>query len=279
MRVFLLNCFLIFQFSFLLGQSTLFISPGSYNLESYKTIEQIYAPPHGFNRLKVNKNSFAAYLRDLPVLKDSINVLDFKNRIWIKSSDSTLAGVVPIDISGKRLWQCMDILIRMHADYLDKSDYINMNYPLPDGTMLSWQEWQKGIRPVFKGTRFNKILNSKYDSSPRSFSRYLNTIFEYSGTQSFWHYYPDIDLKDIIPGDFIVKKGKKGHAVLIVDIAVNEVGDKVALIGQGDTPACQFYLLKQTDGNLWFNIDLTKSHPDLPIKKEMYWSGLRRFPN
>jgi len=274
-----LCCFLIFNISLVFGQNDLFISPETYNLRVYPTIEKAFSVPAGYKRTGVKQNSFAAYIRNLPVLKDSIDVLDFRKRIWKKSEDSTLAAVVPVNILGQRLWQCMDILIRFHIDYLFKNRSAWINYPLPDGTMLSWYEWKDGIRPVFRGMHFSKLLKAKKDDSHSNFNKYLNTIFEYSGTQSFWHYYPDIDLKDIQPADFIVKKGRNGHAVLIVDIAENQSGEKVALIGQGDTPACQFYLLKQSDGNPWFPIDPKSAAPALPIKKKMQWEGLRRFPN
>lgn len=277
MRTFYFSSILLFNFIFHAGQSILFLPPANYKLSGYQIIEQAFLPPQGFDRINVPENSFAAYLRTLPIVKDSINVLDFQNRIRVKSSDSTLAGVVPVDISGKRLWQCMDIIIRLHVDYLMQAEDPNIIYPLPDGTMLSLKDWQRGIRPVFHGLKFEKILKARADSSANNFERYLNTIFEYSGTQTFWHFYKDIALADISPGDFIVKKGKKSHAVLIVDMAENNLHEKIVLIGQGDTPACQFYLLKQKNGNPWFKINSDSSFPELPIKKRMNWVGLRRF--
>ena len=78
-------------------------------------------------------------------------------------------------------------------------------------------------------------------------------------------------------GDFIVKKGTKGHVVIIVDLARNKEGNLIALIGQGDTPACQFYLLNYKKDNPWFPINTTNEVLPLPIKKEMRWEGLRRF--
>ena len=64
---------------------------------------------------------------------------------------------------------------------------------------------------------------------------------------------------------------------MIVDLARDKDGKLVALIGQGDTPACQFYLLNFKKGNPWFPIDIKKEILPLPIKKEMRWKGLRRF--
>ena len=116
----------------------------------------------GFTRIKVKQNSFAAYLRSLPVLKGNYNVMDFKGRVWKSYRDSSVAAVVPLNISGQRLWQCMDILLCLNVDYLKQTGKTNVNYPLPDGTPFSWQEWQKGFRPVFKGKSFNKLNNVSF---------------------------------------------------------------------------------------------------------------------
>lgn len=271
-----LSLFLLLSLSSLFSQQKIFLSPGHYNLKKFKTVEQSFKPPEGYRRVKTDPKSFAAYLRNLPVLSDSIPVLDYNGHIRVKKSDSTLAGVIPVDINNRRLWQCMDILQVFHMDYLFGQMRGNeIVYPLPDGTRLSWLEWQQGVRAVFKESNFIKAKNAHPFPNAINYGRYSNMIFEHSGTQTFWHYYMDIDTMEIFPGDFIVKKGKKGHAVLIVDLASNKRGKKIALIGQGDTPACQFYLLKKSDGNAWFKIE--NDAPGLPIKKKMYWQGLRRF--
>ena len=64
---------------------------------------------------------------------------------------------------------------------------------------------------------------------------------------------------------------------MIVDMAKNTNGDLIALIGQGDTPACEFYLLNYKKENPWFPIDFDVEVLPLPIRKKMSWDGLRRF--
>ncbi len=278
MKIRLLPFLFFLSVNTLFSQNNIFLPPQSYNLDKYTSIKEHFSPPSGFQRVKVDSGSFAAYLRKLPVVPDTNNVLDFKNRIRIKEGDSSLAAIVPIAISGKRLWQCMDILIALKIEYLkNKNRKQQIEFPLPDGTELSWSEWRNGIRVEFKGANFYKNQIAKYDESSKNFTRYLNTIFSYSNTQTFYHNYPQQSFAFLKPGDFITKKGKKGHAVLIVDLAINDQNEKVALIGQGDTPACQFYLLKNKDGSAWFKISPKTNYPDLPIRKKMYWSGLRRF--
>ena len=263
----------------LCAQSSLFLdAAGLFNQQKFQSIETAIQPPPGVVRQSLKNTSFGNYLRQLPLLPDSSNVLDFQNNIRVNHSDSSLARVIAINIKGQRLWQCMDILIRIHVDFLQQQkEPQKINYPLPEGTMLSWPEWQKGIRPFFSGLHFKKKSIAAPDSSSAAFQRYLNKLFEFSGTQTFFYYYPQLELDELQAGDFIVKKGKKGHAVMIVDLALNDQGERIALIGQGDTPACQFYLLKNKDGSPWFQISNTAIYPDLPIRKKMYWSGLRRF--
>jgi len=238
-----------------------------------------FSPPNGFNRVAVEPNSFAAWLHRLPLQKPDSPILDFRGKEFKKSADSTVAAVANLDISGKRLEQCMDILIRFYSDYLiEKDQRDSIKFPLPDGLLLSWEKWRAGCRPHFKGLNFNLLKSAMKDSSAKNFERYLAEVFSYSGSQTFYHHYPSIDLADLRAGDFIVRKSRKGHAVLILDLVQNEQGEKMMMVGQGDTPACQFYILRGKNGSPWFPIKADSQYPTLPINKKMYWRGLRRFP-
>jgi hypothetical protein len=256
----------------------IFLLPSEYHLEKYQSIAEYIPTPDGYKRVAVGQNSFATFLRNLPVVSDSFDVLEFRNKIKVAANDSALAGIIPVNIKNKRLWQCMDIVLVFYAEYLKSQNKINeIEFPLPDGTLFSWSEWKNGTRPYFKGLNFTKKISAGPDSSQKNFNRYLNRIFEYSGTQTFYFHYPQVNIENIFPGDFIVKKGRKGHAVLIMDMAINSRDEKVIVVGQGDTPACQFYLLRNKQGSPWFKIFDASDYPDLPIRKKMYWSGLRRF--
>lgn len=253
----------------------LFLSPKVYQQNSYKTVNQFYAPPNGFKRLTVLPNSFAAYLRSLPVVNST--TIKLFNGKTLKDSKAQYSGHIPINIKGKRLWQCMDILMVLYTDFLFKQERADsLSFPLPEGTMLRWQDWKMGLRPQFEGLHF--VLKKSAKSNPVTTSSYLNTVFNYSGTQTFYHHYPSVAVKDMQPGDFIVKKGRKGHAVLILDMAQNEKGETVILVAQGDTPARQIAVLKGGDNFVWVKVDEEKTFPLLPISKKMYWKGLRRFP-
>ena len=121
------------------------------------------------------------------------------------------------------------------------------------------------------------VISEKYNSTKNNFNRYLNLVFAESHTQQFYFAFPVIERHKIQVGDFFVKKSIKGHAVMIVDLAQNAKGDLIALIGQGDTPACEFHLLNYKKNNPWIPLDFSREDIPLPINKKMTWDGLRRF--
>jgi hypothetical protein len=172
----------------------------------------------------------------------------------------------------------MDVLLRLYSSYLrEAGQESQIAFPLPDGLQLSWMDWQKGFRPQFKGLHFLLIKGGVPDTSAQNFQTYLNTIYELSGSQTFYHFYPAVPLQNMRIGDFITRGQRRGHAVLIVDMANNAGGEIRIMVGQGDTPACPLYLLKNKNGSPWFRVDSTRAFPALPIHKKMFWKGLRRF--
>jgi len=154
-----------------------------------------------------------------------------------------LAAVVDYDIRGKKLEQCMDIILRFWAEYLfaqQRSDEIA--FCLPVNFLLKWSDWKQGFRPHYQGIRMNLVKNHPPDSSRDCFEKYLWEIFYHSNTQTAYFNYPKVKFEDVQIGDFVIKRRRRGHSVLIVDLAVDSDGNRIALFGQGDTPARQFYL-------------------------------------
>jgi len=244
----------------------------SFRLQDIK-IRQPY-----FKRTESVPGTFAQWLRNLPIKPSGSPVLDYRGLIYKSADDTTVAAVVDWDIRGKRMEQCMDILVRLYAEFLwSNNRKRELIFPLPGGYHLKWLDWQIGMRPFFKGVKVTMKKTAGEDSSRNNFESYLWTIFAESHTQQFYHGFKSIDPRDLQIGDFIVKKGTKSHAVMIVDLIRNDSGEMMALIGHGDTPACQFYLLNYRKNNPWFPIDFKEAKLPLPIRRVMTWDGLRRF--
>jgi len=242
------------------------------------TIGNIELPDTSFNRITVTAQSFGNWLRQQPLQPVGSPVLDYRGREYKKSTDTTVAFVMNIDIRNRRTEQCMDILVRLYSEFLWQSGRMDeANYPLPGGYMLAWPEWRDGWRPFFKGIDVTMKHTAQSDSSFTNFELYLRTVYAESHTQQFYHAYKVIVRDSVAIGDFIVKRGSKSHAVMIVDLAQDNNGNYMALIGHGDTPACQFYLLSYREDQPWFPVDFSEDILPLPIKRKMRWSDLRRF--
>lgn len=235
-------------------------------------------PPPGFSRVAAGPGSFAAWLRALPLLPDSTPVRDYRGRIRHAAGDTTIAAVVDLDITGRRLEQCMDILLRLRAEYLreaGRADAIVL--VLPDGTRLSWPQWRAGMRPVITGGRFPLRRTAGPDSSDAAFHRYLRTIYVHSGTTTFYHHLDPVPPDSLRIGDVVIRTGRPGHAVMIVDLARDGQGNLRGLVAQGDTPARQLHLLARRAGDPWIPLDVTRDPVPLPLRNPLRWSGLRRL--
>jgi len=273
----------VFQIIFLISGVTFsqnrdIVFPWISNKNIEATIKKRFSPPDGFKRIQVKNGSFAAWLRSLPLLADGSSVVDYNGCIKKTAKDTTVAAVVNYPIKGKKLEQCMDIIQRLWAEYLWSQYQSNkICFYLPGGFLLNWEDWKNGLRPKYHGIKVKLIQAAKPDSSRKNFEEYLWEIFYQSNTQTAYFAYPKIERNNVQIGDFIVKKGKRGHAVLLLDLAINNFGNKIVLLGHGDTPACQFYLLNYKKNNPWFPLDPKAEFLPLPIKKKMFWEGLRRF--
>lgn len=258
--------------------SFIFIEFSTGQTSQKNTVSSFFNAPKGYTRISVTKNSFEDWIRNLPLKRPQSPVLDFRGKIFKTKDDTTVAAVVDWEISGRRLDQCMDILVRFYAEYLWKNDlHDKLILPLPGKQIIKWKDWENGFRPKFKGINFDLIKSEKYNPNKDNYNRFLNLVFAETHTQQFYYANPAIDKKNVQVGDFIVKKGVKGHVIMIVDLAQNSDGNMIALIGQGDTPACEFYLLNYKKDNPWIPLDFQNEFIPLPIKKKMTWDGLRRF--
>ena len=245
---------------------------------SQTIIGEISLPSKEYHRIGIEQNSFAEYLRKLPLKNEGSEVINYRGGIFKSDSDTSVAFVVDLDIQGRRLEQCMDILVRLYADYLWRVNQ-NKNFilPLPGGTWLKWRDWNAGFRPVFKGIDVSMIKSDQPDSSYNAYQSYLNTVYSESHTQQFYHNYRPLERSEVQIGDIIIKKGTKGHAIMIVDMAKDQKGNILALIGNGDTPACQFFLLNHAADRPWIPLNFDKETLDLPLKRKISWDGLRRL--
>jgi len=229
--------------------------------DSKNTIESRITVPQGFKRVKVTTNSFADWLRHLPLKEGKPDVLLYDGKP--KYNQNVHHAVVNIDVGDKDLQQCADAVMRMRAEYLySLKDYENLHFNFTSGHTIGFKKWSEGYRTQIKGNNVTWVKTASKDDSYKTFRAYCNTIFNYAGTASLSKELKKVeDIKNIQIGDVFIVGGFPGHAVLVVDVCENSLtGEKLFLIQQSYMPAQEIHILKNftnTSLSPWYSTNFS----------------------
>ena len=81
-------------------------------------------------------------------------------------------------------------------------------------------------------------------SAVDNFEKYLEKVFRSCGSLSLERQLiPLRNIDQIQPGDVFIKGGSPGHAVIVMDVAVNKSGRKLFLLAQSYMPAQEIHIL------------------------------------
>ncbi len=243
-----------------------------------ETLSSRFAPPSGYRRVAAEPSSFAAWLRGLPLLPGRPDVLLFNGRK--KGNQSAQAAVVDIDVGNRDLQQCADAVMRLRAEYLRvaKRD-AEICFRFTSGSDAVWTRWRAGERPSVDGRKVTWRRKAGRNGTYAEFKRYLIKVFQYAGTASLEKELEKVvPPRPVAPGDVFIEGGFPGHAVVVVDVAEKDTGERVFLLLQSYMPAQQMHILKNPDArdlSPWY-----RYHPAEPLTTpEWRFSAkaLRRF--
>ncbi|SEM55769.1 protein of unknown function (4846) [Stigmatella aurantiaca] len=241
-----------------------------------RTLEATFPPPAGYTRLEVAPDTFAAWLRGLPLRPPGTPVQDFQGGGILAGTDGRLAAVAELDVGTADLQQCADSILRLHAEWLWATNQkARIAYRFTSGHLASWSAYAAGDRPRISGSKVTWERKAPASSTRATFRAYLDLVFTYAGTLSLQAEKNRPGREDVRPGDFFVTGGSPGHTVLVLDVAQDVKGRRIALIGQGFTPAQDFHVLSPGRQGPWFSLE----DPEVatPFWKPFPWTSLRRF--
>lgn len=225
------------------------IEPGNYT-----KVEEIPTPA-GFEREQAESSSFTYYLRNLELKEDKTVLL--YNGLEKDNQDAQYA-VIKMDVGNKDLQQCADAVIRLRAEYLyGQKMYDKIHFKFTSGENAEYTAYANGSRPVViqNSVRWHESV-AKKDFGYKIFRKYLDMVFTYAGTLSLNGELHKIMPEEIQPGDVFIQTGYPyGHAVIVVDVAVNKAtGRKAFMLAQSYMPAQEIHILKNPEKNNdpWF---------------------------
>ncbi len=228
------------------SQSTLINPSGS-------TISTRFLTPKGFVRLNTIENSFGSYLQNLELQKHGSLVHLYDGTI---KTNQIQEAVIKIDVGKKNLQQCADAIMRLRAEYLYKQKlYSKIGFHFTNGWFASYSEWRKGKTIKIEGNKCSWIETKEEHTSYESFRKYLDLIFAYAGTISLSKELKAKSIEKISIGDVFIQSGSPGHAIIVVDLAKNNKGEKIFMLAQSYMPAQEIHILKNPENQSispWF---------------------------
>ncbi len=236
-----------------------YITEPNYINEAGATVSERIQPPVGFTRGSYASGTFQKYLQQYPLLEFGSKVINYDGTEY--GYQSGHVGILQIPVPSNGLQQCADALIRIRAEYLweqDRQDEIGFNFT--SGHYCSWIQYADGYRPKINGSKVSFHKSVAANASKENFYNYLNLIYMYAGTQSLFTELPKInDVSAIEVGDMLIYPGSPGHVIMVVDKVENEIGEKLFIFAQGNTPAQSVHILKNpndTGLSPWYEIEL-----------------------
>jgi len=234
------------------GTSTLLLPEG-------KTIHHRFEVPEGYIRVKTDTNSFAGYLQNFPLKPSGSKVYYFNGDE--KSNAGVYEAVLDIDVGEKDLQQCADAVMRLRAEYLyQKKLYDKIHFNFTSGFNAEYKRWANGDRIKVDGNKVSWYSSASKDFTYPTFKKYMEKVFTYAGTLSLSKEMKMVSVEDMQIGDVFIKGGSPGHAVIIMDMAMNTNGKKIFMIAQSYMPAQNIHILKNFNDPFispWYSLENT----------------------
>ena len=241
------------------------------NSKGTQIIDRINCP-EGYERIDISNDSFGYFLRHLELKPEGSEVMLYDGRK--KSNQNVHVAVFSIDVGDRDLQQCADATMRLWAEYLRKAgrdEDIHFNFT--NGFRVDYKKWMEGYRIKVDGNDVSWVKSTEPSNTYKTFMSYMRIIFAYAGTLSLNEELESVLINDMDIGDIFVQGGSPGHAVIVVDMAINkETGQTVFLLAQSYMPAQEIHvLINPNDENLgpWYILD----------DREVYFTPEWQFDN
>jgi hypothetical protein len=242
------------------------------------TVASAFAVPAGYERVLAKSGSFAEWLRELPLRPTTAGVRLYDGRPV--ADHGAVAAVIDIDVGRGDLQQCADAVMRLRAEYLFSRRLTGLiGFALFTGERYRFAAYAEGMTPVQVGDAIAWQDGPPRDVSHASLRQWLDIVFGFASTRSLVRELRPVDsLADAAVGDVLISPGSPGHAVIIVDLAIDRKNGRLALLAQGSMPARDVHVLRNTaDPRLGAWFPLVDGRPLTTPGRVFAPSELRRF--
>ena len=188
------------------------------------------------------------------------NLKSRKLHTQINLLEKVIVFVIILDIGTRDLHHCADAAIYLRANYNYSNGFIDrLKFTFTNGYVTTYEEYLKGANatPVNAGRDIITKWGKNRKDNCKTFRRWLDLVWNYAGTYSIEKYDTiGVNYWDMQPGDVFVTGGFPGHAITVVDMAINKAGHKIFMLAQSYMPAQeQHILLNPVTLDVWYSMD------------------------
>jgi len=214
----------------------------NYVNEAGMTIGERYLVPEGYERIEVAEGSFGEFLRNQKLKPYGQKALYYNGRE--KSSTGVYDSVLDVDIGDRDLHQCADAVMLLRAEYLYRNGrHEEIAFHFVSGFKAEYKKWMRGYRIKVQGNDVSYHQSAAPSNTYEAFRKFMDIVMAYASTLSLEKELEAVPIEDIEIGDVFIKGGSPGHAVIVVDMAVNQMGERIFLLAQSYMPAQQTQIL------------------------------------
>lgn len=248
------------------------------SLANYQPLLQRIASPDGFARVDAPSGSYAEWLRHLPCLPEIAPVFDGRGKIIRPADDPAVAAVIDLHPTNRNLLGAANMAVRLRAEYLWTAGRMaDSRFTFTSGDPFDWKRFADGERPTVHGRNVAWKSEAPPSNNRGTFTAFVETLMRFSSSINLERDTRPAD-GDVQPGDLFVIVGRPGHAVIVLDVAVDANGRRRALLGEGLTPPQSFHVLLAADGSPWFLLDRATAL-NVPTWGTLTWRHWRRWPD
>lgn len=229
-----------------------------YTIDSATTLRSRFVAPVGYTKIPTEAGSFAEFLTQLPLKPAGSLVKTYDN--YPKDSTDIYCAVIDMPIGKKDLHQCADAVMHLRAEYLwQQKRYDEIGFNLTNGFNMRYSEWMQGKRLSVNGNQTTWVQKATPSNTHDDLWAYLQVIWTYAGTLSLSQELKPIAIEEMQIGDVFIFGATPGHAVIVVDMAVDSIsGKKCFMLAQSYMPAQEIQILinpAYTASNPWYDTD------------------------
>lgn len=208
-------------------------------IDNKRSITTKFRTPEGFTRIKPS-SPFAVYLNLLPLKGENgvVKLFDGNEKL----NRSSYAAVIDLQPFNNNIQFHNNAIFRLRAEYLYHNKmYDKINFKINNKlTYVPYTKFAQG------------------DYSYKKFMAYVELFLNATTPISLAQNSTPINLQQIKIGDiFMQKSSSKSHAVIVMDIAKNQKGNKIMLLAQSYYPGQDIQIITNPlNDNLspWFEV-------------------------